>query len=151
MPFVVQTGNTSVTVIGTRFDVINYSDEPDSKVALLQGSVKVGNGVKSLVLSPGVQAEIDRASGRLAESPLDGERVIAWTKNLLDLNNADFGALMRQIGRWYDMDIVFRNTAPRFHFRGILHRDVNLSAILDYLSESGVKYTIQGKTITIIN
>lgn len=145
-PFMVRSGNAEVTVLGTRFDVMNYTDENKAEITLLEGSVKVSG----LLLSPGKQARIDRQTGDGVIGDVDGDRVIAWTRGQLDLNNGDFGAFMRQVSRWYDVDVVFRGTPRDVHIGGILHRDVNLSVVLGYLSENGIHYETEGKTITIL-
>jgi ferric-dicitrate binding protein FerR (iron transport regulator) len=149
-PFVVESGSVKITVLGTRFDVMNYSDEKKASVMLLQGSVRVGTGSKNLVLEPGNEAQVDHSTGAMTTRPEDSTRVIAWTRDLLDLNNADFGALMRQISRWYDVDVEFKGMPAGIHIGGLLHRNVDLQVLLQYLADNGVHYSVEGKTITIL-
>lgn len=149
-PFIVQSANTSIKVLGTKFDVTNYEDEQKTSVTLLEGSVSVGNGTNNLLLTPGHQAQIAHAGGTMTTRSEDGSRVTAWTRGLLDLDNADFAALMRQISRWYDVDVVFKGMPTGVHIGGLLHRNVDLSVVLQYLKENGIHYTAQGKTITIL-
>ena len=149
-PFVVQSANTSVKVLGTKFDVTNYEDEQKTSVTLLEGSVSVGNGTNDLLLTPGHQAQIAHAGGTMTTRSEDGSRVTAWTRGLLDLDNADFATLMRQISRWYDVDVVFKGMPSGVHIGGLLHRNVDLSVVLQYLKDNGIHYTAQGKTITIL-
>ncbi|WP_162852571.1 FecR family protein [Dinghuibacter silviterrae] len=145
-PFVVRSGGVETTVLGTHFDVMSYSDEPRTEVTLLQGSVRV-NGT---LLTPGEQANVSRETGALVKADADGKRVTAWTRGLLDLDNGDFGALMRQISRWYDVDVVFEGMPKGVHIGGLVHRDVRLSMLLGYLADNGVHYKTEGKTITIL-
>jgi transmembrane sensor len=149
-PFIVQSDGTNNTVLGTKFDVTNYADEQKTSVTLLQGSVSVGNGANNLLLTPGHQVQIDHAGGTMTTRQEDGSRVIAWTRGLLDLDNADFASLMRQISRWYDVDVVFKGMPTGVHIGGLVHRNVDLDVILEYLKDNGVHYTTEGKTITIL-
>ncbi len=149
-PFVVQSNGISVTVLGTSFDVTNYPDEQKTSVTLLQGSVRLSNRTQQLLLTPGHQAQIDHTAGTMTTRPQDGSRVIAWTRGLLDLDNTDFASLMRQISRWYDVDVVFKGMPAGVHIGGLLHRNVDLTVVLQYLKDNGVHYTAEGKTITIL-
>ncbi|HEV2478392.1 MAG TPA: FecR domain-containing protein [Puia sp.] len=149
-PFTVASGGTNVTVLGTKFDVTNYEDDQNASVTLLQGSVRVGNGGKDILLTPGHQVQIAHAGGTMTTRNEDGSRVIAWTRGLLDLDNADFASLMRQISRWYDIDVVFKGMPKGVHIGGLLHRNVDLDVVLQYLGDNGIHYTTQGKTITIL-
>jgi ferric-dicitrate binding protein FerR (iron transport regulator) len=128
---------------------MSYSDEPGTEVTLLQGSVRVSTGAQNTLLTPGRQAVVDHP-GVMHTREADGNRVIAWTRGQLDLNNGDFGALMRQISRWYDVDVVFKGKPQDVHIGGLLHRDVHLNVVLQYLSDNGIRYRAEGKTITIL-
>jgi ferric-dicitrate binding protein FerR (iron transport regulator) len=129
---------------------MNYKDEKKAKVTLLQGAVRIdAGGAQNLLLSPGHQAEVDPETGGISEHVGEVSRTIAWTRGLMDLNNEDLGALMRQISRWYDVDVVFQGKVPKARIGGIIHRDVNLSIVLDYLEENGVRYTMKEKAILI--
>lgn len=149
-PFIVQSAATSVKVLGTKFDVTNYEDDQKTSVTLLEGSVSVGNGATDLLLTPGHQAQIAHAGGAMTIRNEDGSRVTAWTRGLLDLDNTDFASLMRQISRWYDVDVVFKGMPAGVHIGGLLHRNVDLDVVLQYLKDNGIHYTAQGKTITIL-
>ncbi|HEY4060479.1 MAG TPA: FecR domain-containing protein [Puia sp.] len=149
-PFIVTINKAEVVVLGTHFDVSNYDDENNINATLLEGSIKMGPVSGQVLLAPGEQARLDRASGALSRKKVDVDQVVAWTKGRLAISNSDLPALMRQISRWYDVDVVLPAVIPNVRIGGFLHRDVNLSTVLGYLEENGVHYKAEGKTITIL-
>ncbi|HWK03552.1 MAG TPA: FecR domain-containing protein [Puia sp.] len=150
MPFIVQVDKTEIAVLGTHFNVTDYNDEKTICTTLLEGSVRIINGTQQALLVPGEQGRIERATGKLSSSQVDVEQIIAWTKGRLCLVNSDFPVLMRQISRWYDVDIVFQGAVPKVHIGGFIHRDVNLATVMGFLEETGVHYKVEGKTIIIL-
>ncbi len=150
MPFIVVAGNTMIDVLGTHFDVMDYNDENNSNITLIEGSVKIIHGARQVLLTPGRQASIERASGEISDQTVDVDPVIAWTKGQLSLDNLDLPALMRQISRWYDVDVAFQGKIPDLHIGGLIDRDVYLSTVLGFLEANGMHYKIEGKTITIL-
>jgi ferric-dicitrate binding protein FerR (iron transport regulator) len=149
-PFIVTINKAEVVVLGTHFDVSNYDDENNINATLLEGSIKMGPVSGQVLLAPGEQARLDRTSGTLSRKKVDVDQVVAWTKGRLAISNSDLPALMRQISRWYDVDVVLPAVIPNVRIGGFLHRDVNLSTVLGYLEENGVHYKAEGKTITIL-
>jgi len=149
-PFIVETNGARVAVLGTSFDIMNYGDERSIHTTLVSGSVRLTGRVGQALLEPGQEGKIEKETGRLLTHEVDTDQTIAWTKGRLALGNTDFAGLMRQIARWYDVDVVFQGKAPDVHIGGTLHRDVNLSTVLQFLQENGVHYKTQDKTIIIL-
>jgi ferric-dicitrate binding protein FerR (iron transport regulator) len=149
-PFIVQVNKTEIAVLGTHFDVMGYNDEKTISTTLLEGSVRITSGTQQVLLVPGEQGRMERATGKLSSSQVDVEQIIAWTKGKLCLVNSDFPVLMRQISRWYDVDVIFQGNPPNVHIGGFIHKDINLATVLEFLKGSGVHYTTEGKTITIL-
>jgi hypothetical protein len=56
---------------------------------------------------------------------------------------------MRQISRWYDIDIKYEGTMPQRHFNGLLNRNVDLAVILNVLKTYGVSCRMEGKTLIV--
>lgn len=146
-PFVVSTGNSEVTVLGTSFDLMDYKDESNVYATLITGAVKVNKGK---VLAPGQQAKLDKATGSMDIKTIPVDPVIAWTRDQLDLGGADLATLMRQLSRWYDVDITFEGAVPDIRIWGILDRNVNFSVVLQYLKENGLNYKTNGNAIVIL-
>jgi transmembrane sensor len=147
-PFHVKKGETDITVLGTHFNVNAYDDEESLKVTLLEGSVKVGNKTGSVLIKPGEQARLTPNSKPQTLNP-DLEQVMAWKNGRFQFDDADIQTVMKQIGRWYDMQIIYEGAVPKDRFAGMISRYTNLSNVLKILNLSGVNYKIEGNKLTI--
>src|SRR5579872_5798617 len=128
MPFVVRRAGSDeiIQVLGTRFNVNAYDDEDAMKTTLLEGSVKVIRGRHSRILSPGQQAilgNIDDDGIRVVDDT-NIDEVMAWKNGRFQFSNMDLKTIMRQLTRWYDVDVVFDGEAPDIRIGGIIHNDV---------------------------
>lgn len=150
MPFTVQTVHSETRVLGTSFDVMDYPDEPHPAMTLVAGSVKIVQGTNQVVLSPGEQARLNTVTGKISAQAVDTDPIIAWTKDQLALGSTDLVTLMRQLSRWYDVDITFQGPVPDIRIWGMLDRNVNLSVVLRYMEGNGMRYKIEGKTVVIL-
>jgi transmembrane sensor len=148
-PFSVISGGQRIEVLGTHFNINAYDNEPTVKTTLLQGSVKVVKGDKGALLQPGQQSIWSTAGGLTIRKDIDTAEVMAWKNGMFQFDAADIGTVMRQIGRWYDVNVVFEGKLPDDHFRGKIPRDVNASQVLQILALSGVDFRIEGKTIIL--
>ena len=148
MPFKISKDGVEVTVLGTHFNVNAYDDEADIKVTLLEGSVKVNKENSSELLKPGQQAVVtDKIN---VANDVDVVEVMAWKNGYFSFKGADIETIMRQVARWYDVDVVFEGKMPSKHYRGKASRDLNASQMLKVLEESGIKFKIEGKKIIVM-
>ena len=69
----------------------------------------------------------------------DTYQAVAWKNGQLDFDNKDLPAIMRQISRWYDIDINFQSTYDGATFGGGISRQLNLSHVLRLLDRGGVQ------------
>jgi len=142
-PFHVKTLKQDVEVLGTHFNINSYADEPNTRTTLLEGSVKVNDAI----LKPGQQSVL--AGGKIKVVPADLEEAVAWKNGLFRFENADLPTVMRQIARWYDVDIVYPAQIPAGTFTGEVYRNMTASKVLDGIGFTGVKFKIEGKKIII--
>lgn len=147
-PFHVITGKMDVQVLGTHFNVNAYNDENAIRATLLQGSIKVSEGQQSVTIKPGEQA-IEQQSGLKVIGDVNLEETIAWKNGSFQFNNTDMAMVMRQIGRWYDVDVSYPKGIPADKYWGSILRDQNLSDVLKVLKESGAHFKIEGKKIIV--
>ena len=154
MPFFVKRAGSDETiqVLGTRFNVNAYDDEDAMKTTLLEGSVKVIRGSNNSVLGPGQQAILGNGNdeGIRVVDDTNIDEVMAWKNGRFQFSNMDLKTIMRQLTRWYDVDVVFEGKVPNIRVGGFIHKDVNLSIVMEFLGENGVHYKIDGKKITIL-
>jgi len=121
MPFIVQANDVEVLVLGTHFNINSYSDEEAIKTTLLEGAVKVSTGAATALLTPGKQAAISTGSGMNVQAA-DIEQVVAWKNGVFNFQNATLEQVMRQLARWYDIEIVYEKDIPHIEFEGDFNR-----------------------------
>lgn len=153
MPFKVKLNTqTAIEVLGTHFNVNSYTNEPQMKTTLLEGSVKITAAGKNNLLAPGQQAVI-AAAGTAGEIKVLNnvaiDEVMAWKNGLFNFENAKLEAVMRQISRWYDIEVVYENGVPDIEFGGKMGRDVSLSKVLFFFRGSDVHFRMEGKKLIV--
>jgi len=153
-PFKVEFSNATgekgeVEVLGTHFDLNAYPDETNIKTTLLQGSVKVSQSDKIQMLSPGQQAIISSDKITLKKD-IDVAQITAWKNGYFLFNNTDIQSIMRQVSRWYDIDVSFEGKIPSDGFTGKILRNVPLSKFLKVLEMNDVKVRRDGRNVTVI-
>ena len=152
-PFQVKVKNQLIEDIGTKFNVKAYSDESSVRTSLVEGIVDVSNGVRTLRLNPGqaVKAGISDMSVYKA----DLSQVLAWKSGFFAFQKASVEEIMRQLSRWYDVDIAYNNSFDKQQasgqlFTGSIDRNLDLQDVLDGLQFSQVHFKIDKNKRTII-
>lgn len=141
IPFVVSTDRITIQVLGTHFAVNAYDDEPNSKATLLQGSIAVNKKVndKVIKINPGQQALISNTGEKdIKVVTTDVEKAIAWKNGLFQFDDDQLQAILRQISRWYNVDIECAEAKKNLRFNGVISKRSNVMAILNLLSATGV-------------
>ena len=150
MPFIVEKGDLIIKDLGTHFNVNTYEDEPSEKVTLLEGSVRITRNSLSQLLKPGQQVRINNRNIQVSNG-VDIEEVMAWKdgKFMFD-KNTDIGTIMRQISRWYNVEIEYQGNIDQ-RFWGSISKDVNVSQVLKILEATGgVKFKVEGNKIFVM-
>lgn len=150
-PFIVSSRLQTVTVLGTRFNINSYEDGESVKTTLCSGKVRVttNHSSENNILQPGEQAQII-AGHPIQIKHADITQVIAWQNGYFNFSNTPFAEIMRQLARWYDIDVKYAHNIPGIEFEGKLNQSVNLSRVLEFLKESGIRFNIHEKTLTIL-
>ncbi|HEY0666859.1 MAG TPA: FecR family protein [Sphingobacteriaceae bacterium] len=147
MPFKVSANNTQVEVLGTHFNVMAYTDENSINTTLLEGSVKIVKNNDHVLLVPGQQAQV---KNDIKVLDADVQEAIAWKNGLFLFKEAQLETILKQIARWYDVEIEFEGNLPDEKFRAEVSRNVNLSQVLKILELSGVNFTLkEGRKIIV--
>lgn len=156
MPFKVSHGNMEVKVLGTHFNINAYDDEPNVRVTLLEGSVSVrpsasakATADKSVVLKPGEQAILESNSQLTINHSPSVEQVMAWKNGLFSFTGADLTTVMRQLARWYDIQVKYEGQIPARKFSGEITHDLTLSQLMNGLQSLGIKFRIEGRTMIV--
>jgi len=152
-PFMVRSGETVVTALGTSFNINAYADEEINKTSLLEGSVKITKGNQMAMLAPGQQAKMDTSDVIQVAKMSNPAAAIAWKNGYFAFEKADIQTVMRQLSRWYNIEVSYEGgKAPADNFWGDLKRDARLSDILAVLAKSGISFTIkEGNKVLVLN
>jgi transmembrane sensor len=149
MPFKVSVNGTQIEVIGTHFNVNAYNDEPVMRTTLLEGSIKFTSRNDTRLLFPGQQIQV-QPNGQITRiKDADIEQTIAWKNGTFSFHKTSIYEIMRQISRWYNVDVNF-NDSLNVHLNGSIGRKVNVSEVFKMIELTGeVKFKIEGKKITV--
>jgi transmembrane sensor len=151
-PFKVKVnGALEVQVLGTHFDIMAYADEGSIKTTLLQGAVRVKQGASTEVLQPGQQAIADPSQQHIAVKETDVNKVIAWKNGLFIFNNMELGAILREVSRWYDVEIVYQAPPNKNLYGGGISRTQSLAGVLRFLEAGGTNhFKIEDKKVIVL-
>lgn len=155
-PFYVTVNSASgapmtVRVLGTHFNINAYPDEQQHIVTLLEGSVKVGCGNADALLAPGKEAILNRASGRINVKDGDTEAAIAWKNGYFLFDNEKIESIMKQISRWYNVEVSYQGDVSGKAIGGSLPRSKNVTEVLSMLELTGtVHFKIEGRRIIVM-
>jgi ferric-dicitrate binding protein FerR (iron transport regulator) len=153
-PFIVASDQQVVQVLGTHFNVNSYKDDANTKTTLLEGAVKVqslkGGSPGEAILKPGQQARIGNASSTISVATVDPLAEIAWKKGQFFFENEPIENIMKEVSRWYDVDIVYKDDFAGKTVWGSVTRYGNVSKVLSILElTGGIHFKIEGRRIIV--
>lgn len=143
-PFIVNTTNQRVTVLGTHFNISAYEDDQYSFTTLVEGSVKI-NGK---MLKPNEQAQ--QSDGNITIRTVDVADAVDWKNGEFIARNESLESLMKKVSRWYDVDIAYENTKLKEKtFSGSLSRYSRAEDLLNALKFYGINSRLSNRKIYI--
>jgi ferric-dicitrate binding protein FerR (iron transport regulator) len=149
MPFRVKAGNTTIEVLGTAFNINAYKDEASINTTLLTGAVRVSALQQVQTLKPGQQARVSAGAMQVVNH-VDINEVMAWKKGFFSFTDADLPTVMRQLSRWYNVQVTYEGDIPQRLFTGEIGRDLTLAQVLKGLTKTRIKYRIENGNRIII-
>lgn len=150
MPFRVKiAGGAEVEVLGTSFNINAYRDEPATRTTLIEGSVRLHAQHGVMKLAPGQQGYVNVAGDVQLIKDANIEQAIAWKKGLFNFNKMDLEEAMKQLSRWYNVEVVYENGIPLKKFGGEVQRSLNLSDVLEILKLTDVHFRIENNRIIV--
>lgn len=149
-PFRVLANEMQINVLGTHFNVNAYDDEASVSTTLLEGSVLITEKSKKLLLKPGQQAQKQKSGAMTLNENVNLDEVMGWKNGVFYFENASLEMVLRQLSRWYDVDVVFEKGVPSRIFEGEIQRDLQLSQVLKILEKNKVRFKIEGKTLKVM-
>lgn len=157
-PFIVETDNINLEVLGTEFNINCYDNESQLKTTLVTGSVKVSSAKNSsalAVLKPGQQAILNKAQPLPGETAFrvvnvkDINQVIDWKNGLFNFEGADIHQVMRQLERWYNIKVEYSGENQKVKFGGKMYRNINLSDVLMVLKRMDINVELKGDVLYV--
>jgi len=141
-----------INVLGTNFNVNAYEDETTIRVTLLQGAVKVSSDINGHLLQPGQQLRISPNGTQQIAATVDLDEVMAWKNGRFQFDGVDMQTLMRQISRWYDVEVQYEGkfNPADYAFVGNIRRTENMAKVLHILELGGVHFRAEGRKLIVL-
>jgi len=148
-PFLVKTENQTLKVLGTHFNVSAYADEEETKTTLVEGAVQIVNlkTKRMNTLKPGEQSIVRSTQTEIYN--VNPETAVAWKSGIFHFEDTPFEQMMRQIARWYDIEVNYQGKIPEELFTGKMNRNVNLQVFVNFLKDSGIRSHIEGRRLIV--
>ncbi|MEC3878110.1 FecR family protein [Parapedobacter sp. 10938] len=149
-PFKVISDGQVVEVLGTQFNISAYPDEPHTKTTLVTGRVQVASTANPglpIAIAPGQQSNI--IGDNIQVTPVDTNQYIAWKQGIFHFESTPLHEMLKQIARWYDVDVTYKRGIPKETFTGKFKRDVSLKGVIDILQLSMIDVTFENGTLMI--
>ena len=144
-PFRVASRGQVVEDIGTAFNINAYADELSIKTTLLEGSAKVND----VILKPNQQSVISGA-GKLVVKEVEASDVVLWKSGKFSFASEAIGDIMRQVSRWYDVEVIFEDKVQQVRVTGSVSRFANISVLLEKLEQTGlVHFRVVGRKVYV--
>ncbi|OYX86557.1 MAG: hypothetical protein B7Y83_00965 [Flavobacteriales bacterium 32-34-25] len=149
-PFRVAVNDMQVNVLGTHFNINAYENEANVNTTLLEGSVLITEKNQNVLLKPGQQAQKQKSGAIVVNNNVNLEEVMGWKNGVFYFENASIQTVLRQLSRWYDVDIVFEKGIPERTFEGEIQRNLQLSQVLKILEKNKVHFKIEGNILRVM-
>jgi transmembrane sensor len=146
-PFKVNTAGQTVTVLGTHFNINAYNDEAAVRTTLLEGSVEITDGDAKERIVPGEQGL--KLGDVLIKRSVDVDKEVAWKNGLFSFNGDNLQTILRQVSRWYNVEIAYEGKITNEKFYGEIPRVSKLEAVLKILELNNVHFTIEGRRLLV--
>jgi len=151
-PFVVETGDAKVRVLGTKFNVSHYPGAEFDKVSLLSGRIEMSlAGRKSPIeLKPGEKVVYRPVTHVMTKMKANVQNEILWRQGILIFDNDSFNELIQKLERYYAVTFVYNKEAFRnIHYTGTIN-NLTIERVLEFINLTiPVNYEIDNKTIRL--
>lgn len=150
-PFIVHTNQTQIKVLGTEFNVHAYANERENVTTLVEGSIELQTASATRSVLPGQKVVMNQGSDVMTTLQADIETITAWKNNDFIFKNQNIKTIMKEISRWYDVEVEYKGNMDNKFFDVFVSRRKNIEEILSIieLTES-VHFKIEGRRILVI-
>jgi len=150
VPFIVQTGNQRLEVLGTQFNVHGYNE--DIKTTLVEGKVRLKtlDGDRSVILHPDQQAVLRQDFQGFRVSQVDPLHAAAWKNGNFSFQRASIREVMESIARWYDVEVAYNGSFNNHFFTGTISRYEQIDKLLGIIELTGnIQFKIEGRRVMV--
>jgi transmembrane sensor len=150
-PFSVTVENMKVAVLGTSFNIMAYAEEKKISTTLISGSVKVSCDNDQATIIPGHEAVLPEGTKQFQTHEANIAVAVAWKDGKFLFDDTDIHTIMRQVARWYNVDISYEGDLTGVTLSGGISRLQYISQLLDILETTGnVRFKINNNRITVM-
>lgn len=154
-PFKVKAQDTEIQVTGTHFNINAYADEQQVTTTLVEGGINVLKKGQHATLRPGYQAVSRLDDGPISIEAVDTDYALAWLEGDFVFENQDIQTIMKNIARWYNVDVIYESSAPtaRKAFGGTYTKSKGVKELLSHLetlSNNTIRFTLTERRVTVI-
>lgn len=150
MPFIVKLDEANkIEVLGTHFNINAYKDETKIATTLLEGAVKVRNADGTVMLKPGQQALMEQHHRINVTNNADMDKVMAWKNGFFNFEGLSLKEAMRQLSKWYDIEIIYQGEVPDIPLFGEIRRNVTLNELVKIFTGTGLSFHIEDQKLII--
>jgi len=150
-PFIVKLKNENVEVLGTSFNIMAYPEEEAVQTTLLTGSVRITAGNASIQLKPDEQTLLDKNGSLSLLRNIPSQEIVSWKDGFFYFGRAaSFANVMRQLARWYDVDVVYEAKVPDMEFGGKIDRTLPLNELLKFLDKNQVHFRLEDRKLIVL-
>lgn len=150
-PFIVTTHQSQIEVLGTQFNVNAY-DKEHIRTTLLEGSIRLNTSKTQLVLIPGQIADIASNDGHISLIKTNIDRELSWTKGYFDFKDEPIEEIMRQLARWYDIEVEYQGDMKGKEYSARILRRDNINDILNKLEATQtIRFKTVGRKVQVIS
>ncbi|MBK5213456.1 MAG: FecR domain-containing protein [Flavobacteriaceae bacterium] len=161
-PFFVKARNHEIKVLGTIFNLSNYSDDDAVYTVLKRGSVQINytsntlfNSEKKITMKPGTMVTYEKAKYAVYETNVNTEQYFSWRDGIFIFKNDSLKSIMKKVARYYNVEIIIVDSARANEtFSGYLDVKDSIESVLATIKEtepSGFEYTFLTDHKIIIN
>ena len=142
---------STIEDLGTSFNVRSFADDSVTRTTLVEGSVRVTENNQQATLIAGQQSEVESGSNEIRiVQHANIQEALAWKNGVFYFQNAGLPEVMKQLADWYQVDVVYKGRSGGKLFSGQIDKSLSLSAVLEGLQQPGVKFSLEGNQITVI-
>ncbi len=152
MPFIVRANGVNVNVLGTHFNVSAYQEDVSTKTTLLEGSVRLETQNSAALLVPGEQGITHLAGNRIETKQVNTIQAVAWKNGYFMFRDDNIHDIMKQISRWYNVEVEYRGNMANKNFGGIYSKNKDINELLKGLELTGlIHFKIEGRRIIVMS